>query len=59
MTLRLVQYRSVLLGKGGDSTKQTLKLGKILAKDFVVMAIVQTANIMLSSFLKYHPLLLL
>ncbi len=54
MTLRLVQYRSILLNRGGDSTEQTLKLGKILAKDFVVMAIVQTANMMLSSFLKYH-----
>ncbi len=54
MTLRLVQYRSILLGKEGDSTEQTLKLGKILAKDFVVMAIAQTANIMLSGFLKYH-----
>ncbi len=54
MSLRLVQYRTILLGKEGDNTEQTLKLGKILAKDFVVLAIVQTTNIMLSGFLKYH-----
>jgi 4-hydroxybenzoate polyprenyltransferase len=54
MSLRLIQNRTMLLGKEGDSTEQTLKLGKILAKDFVVLAIVQTTNIMLSGFLKYH-----
>jgi hypothetical protein len=29
-----------------------LRLGDALAKDFVVIAIIQTANLMLSSFLK-------
>ena len=55
ISLRLIQKRSVLFGNLGDNTEQILKLGEILAKDFVIIAIVQTANLMLGSYLKYQP----
>ncbi|MFB0523627.1 MAG: UbiA family prenyltransferase [Candidatus Bathyarchaeia archaeon] len=55
MSLRLIQKRSVLLGKSDSNIEPTLELGEILARDFVIMAIVQTTNLMLSSYLRYQP----
>jgi len=55
MSLRLIQKRSILLGKSDDNRESTLELGGILAKDFVIMALVQTTNLMLAGYLKYQP----
>ena len=54
MSRRLIQKRSVLFGSAGGNTELMLELGDIFAKDFVIMAIVQMTNIMLSSYLKYQ-----
>lgn len=51
MSLRLIQKRSVLLGKSRNNTELMHKLGEILAKDFVIIAIIQTSNLMLGSYL--------
>jgi hypothetical protein len=59
MSLRLVQNRFVTLGTKSSDTEQTLKLGKTFSRDFMFMVIVQTTNLILSSFLKYHSLFLL
>ena len=51
MSLRLIQKRSVLFGKSRNNKESMRKLGETLAKDFVIMAIIQTTNLMLSSYL--------
>jgi len=51
MSLRLIQKRSVLFGKSRNNKESMHKLGETLAKDFVIMAIIQTTNLMLSSYL--------
>jgi 4-hydroxybenzoate polyprenyltransferase len=55
MSLRLIQKRSVLFGNSGDNIEPMRKLGEIFAKDFVIVAVVQMTNLMLSSYLKYQP----
>jgi len=54
VSLRVYQKRTLL--KEGDS-KQLFKLGEVLAKDFVIIAIVFTLSLMLSSLLKIVPTL--
>jgi 4-hydroxybenzoate polyprenyltransferase len=51
VTLRIIQKRNSLL-KNTEDKKQLFKLGEILSKDFVVIAIVFTLSLMLSSLLK-------
>ena len=51
VTLRVIQKRSTLL-KNGENEKQLFKLGEVLSKDFVIIAIVFTLSLMLSSLLK-------
>ena len=51
MSLRLIQKRSVLFGKSRNDKESVRKLGETLAKDFVIIAILQTTNLMLSSYL--------
>ena len=58
MSLRLVQNRQVLFGGFKDNTESMFKLGEMFAKDFVIIAIVQMTNLMLSGYLKYQPALL-
>ena len=50
VTFRVIQKRNTLL-ENGDK-KQLFKLGEVLAKDFVVIAITFTLSLMLSSLLK-------
>jgi len=57
MSLLLIQKRSILFGNLGGNTGPLLKLGGIFAKDFVIIAIIQTTNLMLSGYLKYQPIL--
>ncbi|MBE0520061.1 UbiA prenyltransferase family protein [Candidatus Bathyarchaeota archaeon] len=58
MSLRLIQKRSTLFGNSGGNTEPLLKLGEIFAKDFVIIAIIQTTNLMLSGYLKHQPIFL-
>jgi 4-hydroxybenzoate polyprenyltransferase len=52
VTLRVIQKRNTLLKNHGEDKKQLFKLGEVLAKDFVVIAIIFTLSLMLSSLLK-------
>jgi 4-hydroxybenzoate polyprenyltransferase len=57
ITLRVIQKRNTLLKNGEDDKKQLFKLGEVLSKDFVIIAIVFTLSLMLSSLLKIAPTL--
>jgi 4-hydroxybenzoate polyprenyltransferase len=52
VTLRVNQKRDTLLKNHGENMKQLFKLGEVLAKDFVIIAIIFTLSLMLSSLLK-------
>jgi len=52
MTIRIYRNRQILLNKDKEDTGELFKLGKILAKDFVIVAIVFTLALMLSSLFK-------
>jgi len=54
VSLRLYQQRRTLLGDGEVDTQKLLALGRVLAKDFVIVAIVFTLSLMLSSLLKIN-----
>ena len=56
ITLRLVQKRQTLFKEDKADTKKLFKLGEVLAKDFVIVAIVFTLSLMLSSLLKINPI---
>jgi len=55
VSLRVIQKRRTLLKEGEGDTKQLFKLGEVLAKDFVIIAIAFTLSLMLSSLLKIAP----
>jgi 4-hydroxybenzoate polyprenyltransferase len=57
ITLRLIQKRKTLFKEGKADTKKLFKLGEVLAKDFVIVAILFTLSLMLSSLLKINPTL--
>jgi 4-hydroxybenzoate polyprenyltransferase len=52
VSLHLYQNRMLLFGRGEIGAMELLRLGDVLAKDFVIVAIVQTGNLMLSSIVK-------
>ena len=52
ITIRIYKNRQILLNKDKEDTGELFKLGKILAKDFVMVAIVFTLALMLSSLIK-------
>ena len=56
ITLRLIQKRQTLFKKDKGDTQKLFKLGELLAKDFVIVAIVFTLSLMLSSLLKINPI---
>jgi 4-hydroxybenzoate polyprenyltransferase len=56
ITLRLIQKRNTLFKEDGLDTNKLFKLGEVLAKDFVIVAIVFTLSLMLSSLLRINPL---
>jgi 4-hydroxybenzoate polyprenyltransferase len=56
ITLRLIQKRTTLFKEDKADTKKLFKLGEVLAKDFVIVAIVFTLSLMLSSLLKISPI---
>jgi 4-hydroxybenzoate polyprenyltransferase len=54
VSFRVIQKRSTLF-KNVEDTKQLFKLGEVLSKAFVIIAIVFTLSLMLSSLLKIAP----
>lgn len=50
MSLHILQNIQILFG---TENKAMFKLGSLLARDFVIIAVVQTTNLMFSSYLKY------
>jgi len=56
ITLRLIQKRNTLFREDNGDTNKLFKLGEVLAKDFVIIAIIFTLSLMLSSLLKINPL---
>jgi 4-hydroxybenzoate polyprenyltransferase len=57
VSLRLFQKRYTLFEDYKTDTKKLLQLGEILAKDFVIIAIIFTISLMLSSLLRINPAL--
>ncbi len=55
ITLRLLQKRQTISNSEAPNT-ELFKLGEVLAKDFVIIAIVFTLSLMLSSLLRIYPL---
>ncbi len=55
VSLRIVQKRVTLLKKHHADTTKLLKLGELLSKDFVIIAIVFTFSLMISSLLRLNP----
>jgi 4-hydroxybenzoate polyprenyltransferase len=58
LTLRLIQKRKTLFQPETADSKRLFKLGEVLARDFVIVAIIFTLSLMLSSLLKSNPVLL-
>ena len=56
ISLRLYHQRFTLFKDENADTKKLLALGEVLAKDFVIVAIVFTLSLMLSSLLKINSL---
>jgi 4-hydroxybenzoate polyprenyltransferase len=56
ITLRLIQKRQTLFKEDKADSKKLFKLGEVLAKDFVIVAIVFTLSLMLSTLLKMNPI---
>lgn len=55
ISIHLVQNHHILFGGFEDHTESMFKLGEMFARDFVIIAVVQTTNLMLSGYLKYQP----
>ena len=55
ISIRLIQNRKIITGKAKQET--LLKLGEAFAKDFVIIALVHTTNLMLSGYLTYQLVL--
>jgi len=51
VSLRVIQKRSILF-KNAEDKKQLFKLGEVLSRDFVIIAIVFTLSLMIGSLLK-------
>jgi 4-hydroxybenzoate polyprenyltransferase len=56
VTLRLVQKRKTVFGGDKADTAKLLRVGEVLSKDFVIVAIVFTLTLMLCSLLKITPI---
>ena len=57
MSLRLIQHRNALFRSNNIELDALLQLGEAFAKDFVLIALVQTANLMINGFLNYQQIL--
>jgi hypothetical protein len=52
MTGRLISKREYL-GSCSDASAAILEIGEVFAKDFVLLAVVQTSNLMVNGLLQY------
>ena len=59
ISLRLFQNRHVIFGGAKADTESMFKLGELFAKDFVIIALVHTTNLMLSGYLTYQKVFLI
>jgi 4-hydroxybenzoate polyprenyltransferase len=57
LSLRLIQHRNALFRSKNIELNALLQLGEAFAKDFVLIALVQTANLMINGFLNYQKIL--
>jgi 4-hydroxybenzoate polyprenyltransferase len=57
ITLRLLQKRNTIFSGNPTDTTKLIKIGTVLAKDFVIVAIVFTLALMISSLLKITPII--
>jgi 4-hydroxybenzoate polyprenyltransferase len=55
VSIRIIQKRVTLFNRENTDAKKLHMLGEVLAKDFVIIAIVFTLSLMLSSLLKINP----
>ena len=58
LSLRLVQHRNALFRSQNTELDTLLALGNSFAKDFVLIALVHTANLMINGFLNYQQIVL-
>ena len=58
LSFRLVQHRNALFRSSSTEQDSLLKLGESFAKDFVIIALVHTANLMINGFLNYQQIVL-
>jgi 4-hydroxybenzoate polyprenyltransferase len=56
ITTRLIQKRHTIFKQNTADNAQLLKVGELLAKDFVIIAIIFTLSLMISSLLKINPI---
>jgi 4-hydroxybenzoate polyprenyltransferase len=56
ITLRLISKRQTIFKEDSADSKKLFKLGEVLAKDFVIIAIVFTLSLMVCSLLKITPM---
>lgn len=57
ISIRLIQNRDIMKSKSKNNSKSLLKIGEAFARDFVIIALVHTTNLMLSSYLTHQVLL--
>ncbi len=55
ISLRIVQKRATLFKQGDGDLKRLHETGEVLAKDFVIVAIVFTLSLMVNSLLRVNP----
>jgi 4-hydroxybenzoate polyprenyltransferase len=58
LSLRLIQHRNALFRSKNVELNSLLTLGTSFARDFVIIALVQTANLMINGFLNYQQTVL-
>ena len=57
ISIRLIQNRDIMKSKSKNNSISLLKIGEAFARDFVIIALVHTTNLMLSSYLTHQVLL--
>ncbi|MDG6223000.1 MAG: UbiA family prenyltransferase [Candidatus Bathyarchaeota archaeon] len=55
ISIRLIQSRQIITGKPKQETM--LKAGESFARDFVIVALVHTTNLMISGYLTFQPII--
>jgi len=58
LSFRLIQHRNTLFRSSNVELDSLLTLGEAFAKDFEIIALVHTANLMINGFLNYQQILL-